>query len=157
MRHILMTAAALTLLSATAFAHPEHSESDKDTPETEFTLPSKAEMQDILDQMPDFNGILGDFKDMAEDEDIQNRLENIGESFVQKLDESGALETQKNGLPDINKAIEVMMFAFTDDDIAGELVDTMTEVQDIVEKHMPEDTPKRNVRRIEKKKVKRID
>jgi len=146
MRRIFMIASALTLLSASAFAHPDPADSKIEKTRkanTEITLPTKAEMQEVIDQMPDFNGILGDFKKLAEDEKLQKRLENAGESFVQKLDESGALETQKNGLPDINKAIEVMMFAFTDDDIAGELLDTMTEFQDIVEKHVPENNVKK--------------
>lgn len=146
MKRLILPVMAVGLLSTSAFAHPEPSESKSDKARTEISdlkLPTKAEMQKVIDQMPDFNGLMGDFIELAQDEDLQNSLADAGEAFVDRLDKSGALNTDKNGLPDINKMLEVMLFAFTEDDIAGELVDTLSDVQDIVEKHIPEDNVKR--------------
>lgn len=141
MRALILSSLALGLLSAPAYAHPEQSKPKTDV--SELKLPTKAEMQDVLDKMPDFNALMGDFMELAQDEELKNSLTDAGEAFVEKLDESGALKTDKNGLPNFNKMMEVMLFAFTEDDIAGELVGTLSEFQDVIEKHIPEDQVKK--------------
>ena len=146
MKRLILPIIALGFLSTPAFAHPDPAEAEPEKSHTEISdikLPTKAEMQKVIDQMPDFNGIMGDLKSFAEDEELKDTMADIGSAFAEKLDESGAFDKTDNGLPDINKMMEVMMFAFTEEDIAGELVDTRSDVQDIMEKHIPEDMVKK--------------
>ena len=140
MRKFLISVAAFGFISAPAFAeHPEEAKPATKQSQSDLKLPSKAEMQEIVDAMPDFNAIMGDFVELAKDEELQDKMEKAGDSFKRRLDESGALELDENGIPNINKALEVMLFSFTEEEIGGELLDTAEELMKIMEKHIPED------------------
>lgn len=143
MKHNIFSAAAyaiigLSVLSAPAFAatpaKPAPSTSLKD-----LKLPSQAEIDDMLENLPDFNAIMGDMIDMAKDEKMQKRFETTAESFKDLLDEDVLSKRDKNGLPDMNALLATMLGAMSEDGPAGELLggvaEIASEMETIMEKH----------------------
>ena len=136
MRFFVLSAAALTMLSAPAFAHPEHTEASK--PSAEIKLPSKAEIEKAIDEMPDLNAILGDLITLANKSDLPKRMERTGETLKKDLNVSGALGPDRNGLPDIKLTLKILANVLSDEDVTEGLSETMAGLQTIMEKHMKE-------------------
>jgi len=125
-------------LSTPAIAAPSSEPAPK-TQLKDFKLPSQAEIDDMLENMPNFNGIMGDMLDMAKDEKMLEKLESSAESFKELLDDDALTKRDKNGLPDINGLLAVMLGAMSEDGPAGELLEGVaemaSEMESIVEKH----------------------
>ena len=141
---LTVTAFTYAAFINTALAAPQASKTSPapsvQTALKDLKLPSQAEINDMLENMPDFNGIMGDMLELAQDEKVQKRLKASAESFKSKLDESDVLtKRDANGLPDINAVMSVLLGAMTDEGFAGELLEGMTEFAEemeiITEKH----------------------
>jgi len=91
-------------------------------------LPSEQDIEKIISDLPDFNHIMDGMAKIAQDEELQNKLKSGAEHMKKSLEESGALETRENGLPDINGGIAVMLRALSDKDGLGAIVDTLEDV-----------------------------
>lgn len=134
MRSLILSASALLFLSGSAMA----TEKAK-TPQGSFEMPSTSELEAAIDELPDLNAMLGDLMHLVKDEKLQKRMERSGEAFSERLEKSGALEPDENGIPDIKLALKALVGVMGDEDITGGLLDTVSELQDIMEKHIPEE------------------
>ncbi len=146
MRFLSLTLASALLFSGSALAHPEKQDEPakpavtmSDIELSDLPLPTEEDIDAIMDQMPDLNALFGDFIELAEDERLQKRFEKAGDAFAEKLDDSGALELDDNDLPDFNALMRVMLSAMSDEDIMGEMLHTLDDVKDVMEKHVDED------------------
>lgn len=139
MRALILSAGAIALLSGSTAAFATSAQKPAPVPAAEFEMPSKAEMEAAIDALPDLNALLGDMMTLVHDERLQERMEKSGEAFAKRLDKSGALEPDANGIPDIKLALKALMGAMTDEDVTGGLLDTITDMQQIMEKHIPEE------------------
>jgi len=132
----LITAFAVIGLSAPAFAVDPAT-----TPKTEFKLPSQAEIDNMIENMPNFNGIMDDMIEVMSDEKMLDKLESTAEGFKELLDEDLLKKRRDNGLPDINNIMATMLGAMSEDGPAGELLEGLSEIagemETIVEKHVP--------------------
>jgi len=144
MFRVLTLTLALSAFSTTALAHPEpENEAPKSITKMERPqLPSKAEIQDAIKQMPDMNAIMGDMMGMMKDERFRENMESSARTFGDRLERSGALEAGKDGMPDFNNAFAVMLEAFSDEEAMGGMLDTMMGLASAMEKHAPETAKK---------------
>lgn len=136
--------AALSLSSA-AMAHPEAQAEPKVELKaplklSEMTppkLPNAAEIQDALKQMPDMNAIMGEMMGLMKNEAFRDNMESSARAFGDRLENSGALETGANGMPDFNDAFAVMLETFSDEKAMGGMMETMMGLAGAMEKHVP--------------------
>jgi len=138
-----LIALAFTGFSSLAVAHPEPEAPDTVKPAKKITtsqLPTQGEIEDILENMPDFNAIMGDMMGLMKDERFRENMESSARAFGDRLERSGALETGKNGMPDFNNAFAVMLETFSDEEAMGGMLDTMMGLAATMEKHAPEMT-----------------
>lgn len=126
MRLVILSVAALGLLSTPAIAG------------TQSKLPTKAEMHKAIDDMPDFNAILDDLIKLTEDSELAERMERSGEKLKTDLETSGALEPDRNGLPDIKMTLKIFASVLAEEDISEELHETLSDLEAIMEKHISE-------------------
>ena len=140
MLRLLSAALAFVAISTTAMAHPEpEPESPKSIAQMERPqLPSKAEIQEAIKQMPDMTAVMGDMIGIMKDERFRDNMESSARTFSDRLETSGALETSKDGLPDFNSAFAVMLETFSDEEAMGGMLDTMMGLAATMEKHAPE-------------------
>jgi len=144
LRTSIMFFAALAL-SFPVLAHPEPDASTKQSPKTltaKPTLPSQAELQKALAELPDMNAIMGDMLSIVKDETLHNQMKRTGETFAKRIENSGALEMRDdNGLPDFNAAFGVMISMIGEEDGFGAMLDTMTsmaeQMERVTETHIP--------------------
>ena len=131
-------------LSSVAHAHPDPEVSAPQTPEkiTKPQLPTQAEIQNALEQMPDMNAIMGDMKGLVKDEKFQNTMKKSAKAFTDKMDKDDVFKTGPDGLPDFNKAFGAMLGAFSDEEAMGGMIDTMMGLAETMEKHIPQDAKK---------------
>lgn len=135
MRSLCLSLAAIFAASGTAMAHPDHTETPKPVPEA--TFPSKAEIEKAIDDMPDFNAILGDLITVAAKSELPRQMERTGDKFRKDLKDSGALEPDRNGLPDIKLTLKTLMNAFMDEGLSESVLATGKDMQAVIEKHVP--------------------
>ena len=109
-----------TLLATPAFANDGKSLKDH--------LPSEAEVEKIISELPDFNHMMDGLMDIAQDEKLQKQFKDSAEHMKEQLEESGALEPRDNGLPDFNAAMAVMLRTFTDKDGVGGMIEALEDV-----------------------------
>ena len=91
-------------------------------------LPSEAEVEQIIAELPDFNHMMDGLMDIAQDEKLQKQFKDSAEHMKEQLEESGALEPRDNGLPDFNAAMAVMLRTFTDKDGVGGMIEALEDV-----------------------------
>lgn len=144
MLRILTTALAISAFSTAAMAHPEpENEAPKSIAKMERPqLPSKSEIQDAIKQMPDMNAIMGDMMGIMKDERFRDNMESSARAFGKRLENSGALEAGKDGMPDFNNAFGVMLETFSDEEAMGGMLDTMMGLASAMEKHAPKTVKK---------------
>lgn len=103
-------------------------------------LPSEAEIEEIIAELPDFNHMMDGLMDIAQDEELREKFTDSAEHIKNRLETSGALEPRANGLPDFNAAMEVMLRTFTDKDGFGGMLEALEDVskdlETIVEESM---------------------
>ncbi len=113
----------------------------------DFKLPSQAEIDEMLAQMPDFNAIMGDVMVVMKDEKLRTKMKSSAEAFKDKIEESDILtQRDANGLPDIKALMSVMLGTMSDEGVAGEFLEGMaefaSEMDAIAEKHDLKSSPK---------------
>ena len=147
LRLILTSAALLAAPLAIAETTANHPGPEAATPQASVPaktaqLPSAAEIEAALAQMPDMNAIMGDMMDIVKDEDFQDTMKDSLGAFTERLDGSGALEPQDNGMPDFNSLFAVMLGTLSDEETMGGMLETMDEFVGVMEKHAPTGNPK---------------
>lgn len=132
-------ALALSAISTAAIAHPgsEPKAPKSITKMEQPQLPSKTEIQEAIKQMPDMNAIMGEMMGIMKDERFRANMENSARTFGDRLERSGALETDKDGIPDFNNAFTVMLETFSDEEAMGGMLNTMMGLAAAMEKHAP--------------------
>ncbi|WP_026942294.1 hypothetical protein [Hellea balneolensis] len=141
-RFIVPTLTAL-LLSSGAMAHPDpktdvNTQAPVKLSDITPRLPDPSEIQEALKQMPDMNATMGEMMGIMKDERFRDNMENSARAFGDRLEDSGALETGKDGMPDFNNAFAVMLETFSDEEAMGGMMETMMGLAGTMEKHMPE-------------------
>lgn len=132
--------------SQTVMAHPEfNSEAQAQSSDlSDFKMPSEADIEAIIDKMPDFNGIMNDLSKVMKDDRLRSQMETTAKSFSKSIEDSGAFNTNSGELPDFNLAIESLLRSFADKDGLGGMVNTITDMAetmgDSLEKHIPENS-----------------
>ncbi len=145
MRLLSSSMITLALLAMPAFASA-HEVKEKPKPEisiSDLKLPTEAEIEDIIDQMPDLNALMGGMLNVVQDEDIQDSLKEAGKALSQSVEKSGIMDMDidiKNGeLPDLNNLMATILRMTGDEDVMGEMLGVVTELQKSVEENFDED------------------
>jgi len=82
LRTFILSVAALGL-SSTAFAHPDPV-ADDPQPSSKITkpqLPTQAEINKALDQMPDMNALMGGMMTVIKDEKFKDQMESSAKAY----------------------------------------------------------------------------
>ena len=142
MRILSSTFITLALLAAPTFASAH--DVKKKTPVTDIAdikFPTEAEIEDIIDQMPDMNKLMGAMMEIAKDEDIHEALKMAGQNFGDKMEKSGLtdMELKDREMPDFNALLATMMRTFSDEDMMGDFVGIASKMQEAVEENIDED------------------
>ncbi|MEP1231615.1 MAG: hypothetical protein ABJG88_13155 [Litorimonas sp.] len=154
-RSICTITALITLgLSSSVFAAPPVQNSPNatslDTASIEnalknIELPSQAELDEMLEKLPDFNILIDDVMVIMKDEKLRTNLKSSAQTLKNKIEDSDVLsQRDANGLPDLNELMSVMLSTITEDGMTGELLGDLTELagemEDLAEKHLPKST-----------------
>ena len=91
-------------------------------------LPSDADIDKIMEEMPDFNRLMDGMIDIAENEELRDRLKSSADRMKNRIEESGALKMRENGRPDLNAGIETLLRTLSDEEGIGEIVETLEDV-----------------------------
>lgn len=139
MRLIILTALAAAQLSLPAVTGATEADQtlSSSTPGTPF--PTKAEMHAAIDSLPDINALLKDLIKLTKETDLPKRMEKTTDKLAADLEKSGALEPDRNGLPDIKLTLKIFANALADEEVSEGLKDTLDDLEVILEKHMPEE------------------
>lgn len=121
-----LTAALLLTAAAPAYAGPPTDTEKAETPLKRPALPTEAEINEIIEDLPDFNAIMSDMLKIVQNPEIMNEMKKSGEAFAKKMENSGALELDENGMPDFNAAIGTMLGALSDEEVTGDMLDNLT-------------------------------
>jgi len=143
MRILALSLAASLFFSASALAHPEKTEPKPVQKVSELKLPTEAEVEQIIDNMPDFNKLMGAMMTVMQDEDVRESLKNAGESFAKSVEKSGikdmTSDLEAGEMPDLNALFATMVRMTADDNVMGNMLDVMSELQESVEENIDED------------------
>ena len=143
MRILALSLAAGLFLASSAQAHPDKTEPKPIPKVSELKLPTEAEIEQIIDEMPDLNKLMGAMMAIVQDEDIRDSLKDAGESFAKSVEKSGIKDMnsdlESGELPDFNALFEVMLRMTADDNVMGNMLDVMSELQESVEENIDED------------------
>lgn len=135
----ILSASLITLsFLAAPLAANAHDVPKKKSEITEFKLPSEAEIEQIIDEMPDLNRLMDGMMAVAQDEDLMNSLESAGEKMAKSFEKFEDMELRDNGMPDMNLMMETMLRMTADEDIMGEMMNVVEELQDVVEDNFDE-------------------
>ena len=138
------------LIAAPASAHPDEPASNTAPANTakkavkieDLKLPTQAEIDAMVKQMPDVNAIMGQMMTVMKDPDLRKGMERSAKAFGDKMDSSGVMQpTGKDGLPDFNKAFGAMITMMGDEEAMGGMLSTlgaMAEGLEGIEQHIPE-------------------
>jgi len=100
-------------------------------------LPSRGEIDEMLEAMPDVNGLVTGLRDIAEDPDTMETLERVG-SRLEGLGETLEAQTADGEMPDFNSLISELMYLATDEEIVGDVLGLAFQVSDLMEEIAPE-------------------
>lgn len=145
MRILSSTIVTFALLAAPAFAnaHEIKAKPKSDISISDLKLPTEAEIEDIIDQLPDLNALMGGMLNVVQDEDIQDSLKEAGKSLAQSVEKSGItdmdFDLDKGELPDLNKLMATVLRMAGDEDVMGEMLDVVTELQKSVDENFDEE------------------
>ena len=106
-------------------------------------LPSEAEVENIIAELPDFNHLMDGLLEIAKNEKLREQLTDSAEHMKDTLEESGALELRENGMPDMNAAMAVMLRTLTDKDGVGGMIEAFEDVGKELETIMEESFDKK--------------
>jgi len=141
-RTFILSAAALGLFS-TAFAHPDPVEAPQPSAKiTKPQLPSQAEINQALEQMPDMNALMGGMMKVMKDEKFKDQMESSAKAFSKRMDAEDVFKKGADGMPDFNKAFEVMLGTFSDEKAMGGMLETMMGLAEAMDDVLPEEAKK---------------
>lgn len=151
MRALLFGFLAATLMTTTTYAHPETE--DNASPKKvekldieDIKLPTEADIEAIIDKMPDLNQMMGGMLDVMKDEKIQSKLKSAGENFADSVEKSGIKDLTANidagELPDFNNLFASLLRLTSDEEVLGDMIGVLSELQSSVEDNFDEDTLK---------------
>ena len=149
---LITTTASLSamFIAAPASAHPDEPAAKTAPAKTakkadkieDLKLPTQAEIDAMVKQMPDMNAIMGQMMTVMKDPDLRKGMERSAKAFGDKMDSSGVMQpTGKDGLPDFNKAFGAMLSLMGDEDAMGGMLESlgaMAEGLEGIEQHIPE-------------------
>jgi len=131
----IFSASLLTLsFLATPFLANAHDIEKKKTNELKF--PTEAEIEQLIGELPDFNGLMNGLMAVAQDEDLMSSLEHVAESMSEKMEVLEDMETQENGMPDFNFLMSTMLRTFADEELREDMMNVVTELQESVEENL---------------------
>jgi len=81
---------------------------------------------------------MGGMMEMMSDPKMQSTMKNVGKTLEQKMDSSGAMKTQANGLPDMNAAMGAMLSMMSDEEVMGGMMEMLGGMAEMMEEHVPE-------------------
>ena len=141
-RTFILSAAAVGL-SSTAFAHPDPVDAPQPSAKiTKPQLPSQAEINQALEQMPDMNALMGGMMKVMKDEKFKDQMESSAKAFSKRMDAEDVFKKGTDGMPDFNKAFEVMLGTFSDEKAMGGMLETMMGLTEAMEDVLPEEAIK---------------
>lgn len=118
--------------------------SDSDGLNLKDKLPSRDQIEGIIEDLPDFNHLMDGLMEIAQDEKIRGRLAESADHMKSEFEKSGALEPRENGLPDFNAGLAVLLRSLSDKDGIGGMLDVLEEVGGELETVMQESIDKEN-------------
>jgi hypothetical protein len=106
-------------------------------------LPSEAELDKAMDEMPDLNRLMGGMLEIMKDEATQAKMKSIGERMAQKMDGKD-FRSAEGELPDFNAIMREMMGLMGDQDLIGDVaalgIALEDEMKSLAEDAAPENT-----------------
>jgi len=143
MRILAATLLTLSFIGTPVFASAHEVKSKPKTDISDIKLPTEAEIEKIIDEMPDFNKIMGAMMTIAQDEDIQDSLKDAGQTLAKSLEKSGIQDMtanlDKGEMPDFNNLMATMMRLTADEEVMGSMLEVVGELQEAVEENIDED------------------
>lgn len=140
----------LTLLSTPALAHPPNSDDAPKTLEQALkakpddgaslkdALPSEAAIEEMIEELPDFNHLMDGLLKIAQNEEVREQFTDSALHMKEQFEKSGVMEPRDNGLPDFNAGIAVLLRSLSDDDGIGGMIESLEGVGDELETVMKE-------------------
>jgi len=116
-----------------------HDVKKKKTDLSDLKLPSNAEIEKIIEDMPDLNKLMDGMMAIAQDEDLMSSLENAGEKMAKNFEKLGDMEMRDNGMPDMNAMMGTMLRTFSDEEVMGEMLGVVEELKEVVEENFDEE------------------
>lgn len=134
MRIFSASLVTLSFLATPLLASAHDIEKKKD--KTEFNFPSEAEIEQLINDMPDINGLMSGLLKIVQDEDVLTSLEHVAETLSEKAEALEEMETQENGMPDFNGLFATMLRTFADEELREDMMNVVTELQESVEENL---------------------
>lgn len=130
-------ALALLVFCLPALAEPELDTARPQDPriaEILSNLPTEAEIDDIMSDVPDMTRLMTGMMDIVTDEDNHATLERVAgrlESRLEVIEQAASPETGE--MPDINALMREVMMMSTDKEMMGDLLGLAFQVNDLME------------------------
>ncbi len=139
-RTLLLSGAAWLALAAPAFAEPETPEpQDPRIAEILANLPTEAEIDAIMRDVPDMTRLMTGMMDIVTDEDNHAALERVAARLESRLEHIELAANLEDGeMPDINALMREVMMISTDKDMMGDLLGLAFQVSDVMEEVIEE-------------------
>ncbi len=125
-----------SLVTLSFFAMPLMAHADDNDKDTTFNFPTESEIEQIIDELPDFNGLMNGLLAVVQDEDVMSSLEHAGETMTERMEKFDKMEMQDNGMPDFNNLMATMLRTFGDQELREDLMNVVTELQESVEENL---------------------
>jgi len=129
-----MIRSALIALFALSVPMSAAADEDRDPRVEEILskLPSEAEMEDMLEQMPDMNKMVSGVMEIAQDPETMETLERVGARLEERF--AGMdLNVEDGEMPDPNLLMGEMMGLASDKESLGDVLGLMFQVVDVME------------------------
>lgn len=146
----------LTLLSTPALAHPPKADdapktleqalsSKSDGSSLKDVLPSEAAIEEMIEDLPDFNHLMDGLLEIAQNEDVRAQFSDKAAHMKDQIEKSGAMKPRDNGLPDFNAGLAVLLRSLSDDEGLGGMIEALESVGDELETVVQESLDKENL------------
>lgn len=97
----------------------------------QIELPSKAEIRQMQNQMPDLNAMMSGMMKLATDEDMKKGMAKSADRLKSKLDFED-FET-KDGMPDLNAMMSAMIALMGDEELVGGMIEAIEPIAELME------------------------
>ena len=95
-------------------------------------LPTEAEIEELLSDLPDMNKMMTGVMDIAQDPETMETLERVGTRLEERFS-SLELNVEEGELPDFNHMMEEVMGLASDRETIGDVLGLMFQIVDVVE------------------------